>query len=214
MFPVHLDVTHFTVWKTGYRDNLSLKATGAPYWTPPNPSLQGSNRVLLEATHSGLHSGWPAQVALLHRLTVAGSRWCGNWESLSLLYGYSTLCCTQRSKCIDSYKISTSQCGGRFARSCSKHSAARKGEGNQYVPFRREENPLQTVKNMKQSSELSCWKKGPFSAEGKHFGASLHMMLRHVQLACVLITGLLGLVEESIITPKWVQNKTVSALKH
>lgn len=63
-------------------------------------------------------------------MTVAGSRWCGNRVSLSLLYGYSILC-AQRSKCIDSYKISTSQHGV----SCPEHSVARKGEGKLYVSF-------------------------------------------------------------------------------
>ncbi len=106
-----------------HHQNLSLQFESCPSWGDP---FRAPIR-------------WSVQVALLHRLTVAGSRWCGNWESLSLLYGYSILCCSQRSKCIDSYKISTSQCGGLFTRSCSKHSAARKGEGNQYVPFTRDE---------------------------------------------------------------------------
>lgn len=115
----------------------SLKATGALYWTH---AFGFQTMSFFEMTHSRFQSSSSVQVWLLHRLTVAGSRWCGNWESLSLLlYGYSILCCTQRSKCIDSYKISTSQCGGCFARSCSKHSAVRKGKGNQYVPFRRDE---------------------------------------------------------------------------
>lgn len=85
--------------------------------------------------------------------------------SLSLLYGYSTLC-AQRSKCIDGYKISTSQRGG----SCPEHSAARKGEGKR---LEGPQSPLQTVKNVKQS-ELSCWKKG-LLAKAKHFGTFRHI---------------------------------------